>query len=179
MKRIFLIVILVFVVFLSKAQENSLIPIEAKKSFIGYNFLLEGTANVSVGAVIYGIPFPGIGIDIVNGIRLGKSNYLGIGIGFFSDGLVMMQSVPIYLNYRYVLKSKTDRKGLINLSAGINFGGTFLDNSDNYRGYGIYGSLSGGFVKNRFSFSAGPFARSVWGTEIWGVEIKCGFTFSK
>jgi len=125
-------------------------------------------------------------VATVNGVAIDKQHHFGLGVGFgtnvfhtsFEKVFVFM---PIFFNYRNYFKPERNFSPHLNVS----LGGIAMEG-----GYGFYSSLTMGFRAKAFSFSSGlsftPMYREVdtyhfvsnlkW-TRLFGIVLKCGFTF--
>ena len=177
MKNIILIILTIIltlnpVLSFSQEMEN---PEKQKK--ISYAFINEYGFS-------FNAPYPffmAINSVFVNGIRFNKTqDELGIGIGY--DCYFIMQTFPIFANYRHYFPSKKSIKPHINIGLGTQLSfyrghEPWEDNKLQCYG-GLYATFATGFKIKAFSFSVGGFAKSIDKESYFGgAEVKMGFTF--
>ena len=159
----------------------------AKEKRISYAFINEYGGNF--GAVINDGFFWGEIIGVfVNGIRFNKTqNEIGIGIG--TEHMFIVQTFPIYFNYRHYFPTFLDVTPLINIAVGTRLS-LWADHLSDRRdpnaphkilvSAGLYSTIAGGFKVKSFSLTAGAFLKSLEFLDNYyfiGAEIKVGFTF--
>ena len=157
-----------------------------KEKRISYAFINEYGGNF--GAVINDGFFWGEIIGVfVNGICFNKTqNEIGIGIG--TEHMFIVQTFPIYFNYRHYFPTFLDVTPLINIAVGTRLSrwADHLSDRDPTAPHkvlvsaGLYSTIAGGFKVKSFSLTAGAFLKSLEFLDNYyfiGAEIKVGFTF--
>jgi len=148
---------------IANAQEQ----ISEKK--VSYSFFIE--YGLGAGIFFEGNPYVETTIVFVNNICFNKKkDMIGIGVGCDSYYLVLVQTFPIFVNYRHNFSSKTNIKPLINIALGTRI--------SMWGACGLYSTIAGGFRYKSLSFNAGISIKSLnKGNESGEVEIKIGYIF--
>ena len=159
-----------------------------KEKKIAYSFFTE------YGLGVGGLRNDGISVEftgiLVNGITFNqKRDMVGLGVGCDLFYMVMVQSYPLFANYRHYFSSKTDYKPLINIAMGTELSFWHSHRHDGYSvggdetskiqcSAGLYTTIAGGFRRKSLSFTSGFFVKS-WEIDVirYGIEIKVGYTF--
>jgi hypothetical protein len=132
-------------------------------TFIGFD------ADCSVEAT-YSMP----SINYIAGVRLNPSQYIGLGVGIKSN-LLIGTFLPIYLNYKHLLKSTSKLSPMISASAGAEI--DIVEAKVNpYLGVG-YGYSYSLAPRNSFYTLLGLDFTMLWGCPIIGPSFKVGFSF--
>jgi len=161
------------------AQEEQ---ISEKK--VSYSFFTEYGLSAGTCLGEYHPPFVEITGIFVNSICFNKKqDMIGIGVGCDAFYLVIMPTIPIFVNYRHNFPSKTNLKPFINVALGARFCAW------DWREYGLYSTIAGGFRHKSLSFNLGILIKSLNdgifikslnnGNYFGGVEIKIGYIFLK
>lgn len=197
MKKIIILSIsLFFLTIYGLNAQKDLSPSYVYRFFNEYGFFTGSTWENSEYGIINEGEFGITGI-FVNGVQIGKTHFLGLGLGY-EGGVTIGQGIPIFLNYRYFFDKGYKVKPYMHLSMGTRY--AFWDEERYYEevnefgydvyisdpiarsGMGIYSSLGVGFTAHAFSFSTSIFYRSRPGENLkgiksfTGVEVKAGFT---
>jgi hypothetical protein len=184
MKKLRLLIVMCIVLIAETANAQQQVTNTEKEKKVSYAFFNE--YGLSAGVFFEGNPYVEITGVFVNSICFNKKqDMIGVGVGCDAYKVVIMLTIPVFVNYRHNFSSKTNLKPLINVALGTRIGiegwgwGGY--------GYGLYSTIAGGFRYKSLSFNAGIFIKSMNdgifikslsdGNYSGGVEIKVGYIF--